>query len=52
MGFHFSNLHDVWAIQIFQLQPLTNTDGWEISGAEVLGIDPVAGLKLKVTEEA
>ncbi len=50
-GFHFSNLHDVWAIQIFQLQPLANTDGWEISGAEVLGIDPVAGLKLKVTEE-
>lgn len=51
VGFHFSNLHDVWAIQIFQLQPLANTDGWEISGAEVLGIDPVAGLKLKVTEE-
>jgi len=48
-GFHFSTLHDVWAIQNFNLQPLTSTEGWEIAGAEVVGIDPAAGLQLKAT---
>ena len=46
-GFHFSIADEVWAIQNFGLKPLANTDGWEITGAEVTGIDPVAGLKLK-----
>lgn len=50
-GFHFSIADEVWAIQNFALKPLTSTDGWEISGAEVIGIDPVAGLKLKATAE-
>ena len=48
-GFHFSIHDEVWAIQIFALKALTSTEGWEISGAEVQGIDPVSGLKLKAT---
>ena len=36
-------------MQYFSLKALANTDGWEISGAEVMGIDPVTGLKLKAT---
>jgi hypothetical protein len=50
-GFHFSISDEVWAIQNFALKPLANTEGWEITGAEVIGIDPVAGLKLKATSE-
>lgn len=50
-GAHFSILHEVWAIQVFGLTALTSTEGWEIDGAEVLGIDPVAGLKLKATAD-
>jgi len=34
-GFHFSTLGDVWALQIFKLQPLASADGWEIDGATV-----------------
>ncbi len=48
-GFHFSTGGEAWAIQNFALKPLANTDGWEIRGAEVTGIDPVAGLKLRAT---
>ncbi|MBX7207151.1 MAG: hypothetical protein K1X78_02460 [Verrucomicrobiaceae bacterium] len=50
-GFHYAIADEVWAIQNFALKPLTSTDGWEITGAEVIGIDPVAGLKLKATDE-
>jgi hypothetical protein len=46
MGWHFSVLHDVWAVQIFSLTPLASTDGWEIDGATIAGIDPTHGLKL------
>lgn len=48
-GFHFSTDAEPWAIQNFALKPLTGTDGWEIKGADVVGIDSVAGLKLKAT---
>jgi hypothetical protein len=48
-GWHFSTLHEPWAIQNFHLKALTTTDGWEISGAEVEGIDPASGLKLRAT---
>lgn len=48
-GFHFSTDGEPWAIQNFALKPLANTDGWEIKGADVVGIDPVAGLKLRAT---
>ena len=51
VGFHFSILHEVWAIQVFGLKPLTDIMGWEITGAEVLGIDPAVGLKLKATAD-
>lgn len=50
-GFHFSTLHEVWAIQNFALKPLASTGGWEINGAEVIGIDPAVGLKLKATAD-
>ncbi len=50
-GFHFTTHDEVYALQNFALKALTNTDGWEISGAEVEGIDPVVGLKLKATGE-
>jgi hypothetical protein len=50
-GFHFSTLHDVWAIQNFQLQPAPSVDGWEVSGADSLGITPHDGWKLRVTSD-
>jgi hypothetical protein len=50
-GFHFSTLHDVWAIQNFRLQPLLSVDGWEITGAETLGITPVDGLRLRISSD-
>jgi len=48
-GFHFAVAGDPWAVQMFGLAPLANTDGWEIDGAEVLGIDPTVGLRLRAT---
>ncbi len=50
-GFHFSIADEVWAIQSFALKPLANTEGWEIAGAEVRGIDPAIGLRLKATAD-
>lgn len=50
-GFHFSTAGDQWAIQAFGLGPLKDTQGWEINGAEVRGIDPVEGLRLKSTND-
>lgn len=48
-GWHFSTLHEPWAIQNFNLQALTSTKGWDVNGAEVEGIDPATGLKLRAT---
>jgi hypothetical protein len=48
-GFFFSTHDEAYGLQYFALKALTNTDGWDISGAEVMGIDPVTGLKLKAT---
>lgn len=48
-GFHFSIHDEVYGLQYFGLKALTNTDGWEVSGAEVCGIDPVRGLQLRAT---
>lgn len=50
-GFHFSVDGDVWAIQNFALAPLTDTTGWEIEGADVIGIDPARGLQLQATAD-
>ncbi|MFM7397779.1 MAG: hypothetical protein ACKO4N_02280 [Verrucomicrobiota bacterium] len=50
-GFHFSTLHEVWAVQIFGLKPLTDAAGFEITGAETIGIDPEHGLRLRATGE-
>lgn len=50
-GWHFSTLHEEWAVRNFKLRALPNTDGWEIRGAEVEGIDPKWGLRLRATEE-
>lgn len=49
VGFHFSTHDEVYALQYFALRALTDTDGWEIDGAEVESIDPVWGLRLKAT---
>lgn len=46
-GFHFSTLGDGWAVQMLGLKALENTDGWEITGADVLTIDNERGLVLK-----
>jgi hypothetical protein len=43
-GFHFSTYAEVFAMQMFNLEPLASTDGWEIDGATVAGIDPIRGL--------
>lgn len=48
-GWHFSTLHEPWAIQNFGLQPLTSTEGWHIDGAEEIKIDPASGLELRST---
>lgn len=48
-GFHFSVAGDVWAVQMFGLRPLADTAGWEITGADVRGIDAEAGLRLVAT---
>lgn len=50
-GFHFSTAGEVWAIQNFGLKPLATTNGWDIGGAAIRGIDPVAGLQLKATAD-
>lgn len=51
VGFHFSIEGDGWAVQNFRLQPLESAAGWEITGAEVAGIDPATGLKLNATAD-
>lgn len=38
-----------FAPHVLELKPLTSMDGWEISGTEVIGIDPSAGLKSEAT---
>lgn len=50
-GFHFSTLHEGWAVHIFGLKPLADAAGFEITGAETLGIDPEQGLRLRATGE-
>ncbi|MEO8269654.1 MAG: glycosyl hydrolase family 65 protein [Aureliella sp.] len=50
-GFHFSIADEVMAIQHFSQQAITNTDGWNIRGAVVEGIDPLRGLRLKATSD-
>lgn len=48
-GFHFSTHDEVYGLQYFGLKALPNTDGWEVSGADVSGIDPVRGLQIRAT---
>ena len=50
-GWHFSTLHEPWAIQNFKLKPLTTAQDWQIQGAVVEGIDPASGLKLRATSD-
>jgi len=51
VGFHFSTAGDSWAIQSFRLAPLNSTDGWDMKGADVVGIHPDRGLELVATED-
>jgi hypothetical protein len=48
-GWHFSTLHEVWAIQNFGLKPLASAGDWQIDGAVVEGIDPARGMNLRAT---
>ena len=50
-GWHFSTLGDVWAIQNFNLQPLSDLAGWQITGGQSRGIDQAHGLGVQVDEE-
>lgn len=50
-GFHFSIADEVMAVQHFAQQAIANTDGWQINGARVEGIDPARGLRLKATQD-
>ena len=49
VGFHFSMAHDHWAIQHFGTPAINDLTGWNIEGAQVLGLDPEQGLRLKLT---
>jgi hypothetical protein len=51
VGWHFSTVDEVWAIQNFALQPLTNTDGWEFDGGVVKAVDTTQGLSIEGTSE-
>ena len=51
IGWHFSTIDEVWAIQNFSLQPRTNTDGWEFGGGVVTAVDPVNGLSIEGVDE-
>jgi len=50
-GFHFSIADEVFAIHNFAQQAIRNTDGWDIGGASIEGVDPVRGLRLKATQD-
>jgi hypothetical protein len=50
VGFHFSLQGEGWAVQNFQMSPLTETVGWELEGCEVVGLDPERGLHLRLTQ--
>ncbi len=50
-GWHFSIAGDGWASDAVGLTATTSTDGWTITGAEVQGIDPAAGLELELTAD-
>lgn len=49
VGFHFSMLHEGWTVQNFRTEAATDTTGWELEGGEFTGIDPAAGLGIRVT---
>ncbi|MDP1563995.1 MAG: hypothetical protein Q8M16_21650 [Pirellulaceae bacterium] len=49
VGFHFSLKHDHWAVHHFRAPAITDLEDWTIDGAEVVGIDPQQGLRLKLT---
>ena len=49
-GWHFSLVGEEWAVQNFRQPAVTSLEGWEISGAEVVEIDPAVGLKVRATE--
>ncbi len=48
-GWHFSMQGDGWAVENFRQEALGSADGWQIDGAEIDGIDPAAGLKLRAS---
>ncbi|APW62683.1 glycosyl hydrolase family 65 protein [Paludisphaera borealis] len=51
VGWYFSTADEAYGVGLYQLKPLTNTDGWEIEGAEVAGFSPDRGLDLRVNAD-
>ncbi len=51
VGYYFSIEGESYSIQNFGTKPLSDTAGWEIAGADVIGIDPSAGLQLRCTAD-
>lgn len=52
VGWFFSVRDEAYGVGLYNLQPLTSVDGWEIDGAEVEGITPDRGLTLRVIADA
>ncbi len=50
-GWYFSTAHEAYGVGLYDLKPLTSTDGWEIKGAEVAGFSRERGLDLRATAD-
>lgn len=50
-GWYFSTADEAYGVGLYDLKPLTSTDGWGIEGAEVAGFSPERGLELRVTDD-
>ena len=50
-GWHFSLADEAYAVGIFKQSAVLSTEGWEIVGAAVEGIDPACGLNLRATSD-
>ena len=51
VGWYFSVRNESYGVGLYNLKPLTNTDGWEIQGAEVAGFSPERGLTLRAAAD-
>jgi len=49
VGWFFSVRNEAYGVGLYNMRPLTNTEGWEVKGAEVAGFSPERGLTLRAT---